>query len=148
MTSELLWAVYGCISALEKSCRTSDHQLAIEWQKWFDYAKTTVDKVFYQGNGRVCAVTKIGDQKLPVNDPQQSYACESPAYLDDPYEGELFTYFIEFFSGLSKTEKEKLGVAKRAKLVSVEYDMGGVGPITVEQGMQMPTTQTWRMLTQ
>lgn len=80
-------------------------------------------------------MTKIADQTLPVNDPKQSYVCESPAYLDDPYEGELFTYFIEFFSGLSKAEKEKLWAAKRAKLVSVEYNVGGVGPITVEQGM-------------
>ncbi|KAM3511729.1 hypothetical protein MY11210_004619 [Beauveria gryllotalpidicola] len=132
---ELLWAVYGCISALEQSCKASHRRLAAQWQKWLDYAKTTVDKVFYQGDGRVCAVTKIGDQKLPVNDPAQSYACESPAYLDDPYEGELFTYFIEFFSALSHDEKKKLWAAKRAKLVSVEYNMGGVGPITVEQGL-------------
>lgn len=133
--SELLWAVYGCISALEKSCKASHHRLAADWQEWFDYAKTTVDKVFYQGNGHVCAVTKIGDQKLAVNDPKQSYECESPNYLDDPYEGELFTYFIEFFSSISKAEKAKLWEAKRAKLVSVEYNTGDVGPITVEQGM-------------
>ncbi|XWW98398.1 hypothetical protein V2A60_006398 [Cordyceps javanica] len=143
---ELLWAVYGCISALEKSCRASDRRLAADWQKWFEYAKTTVDKVFYQGDGHVCAVTKIGDQKLPVDDPKQSYACESPAYLDDPYEGELFTYFIEFFSGLSRTEKDKLWVAKRAKLVSVEYDMGGVGPITVEQGYWFSGHEPWKVL--
>ncbi|KAM3552827.1 hypothetical protein ARSEF4850_007199 [Beauveria asiatica] len=141
MNSELLWAVYGCISALEKSCKASHRRLAAEWQKWLDYAKTTVDKVFYQGDGHVCAVTKIGDQKLPVNDPRQSYMCESPAYLDDPYEGELFTYFIEFFSGLSQDEKKKLWTAKRAKLVSVEYNMGGVGPITVEQGHE-----PWKIL--
>ncbi|KAM3448251.1 hypothetical protein MY3296_007934 [Beauveria thailandica] len=143
---ELLWAVYGCISALEKSCKASHRRLAAEWQKWLDYAKTTVDKVFYQGDGHVCAVTKIGDQKLPVNDPRQSYTCESPAYLDDPYEGELFTYFIEFFSGLSKDEKKKLWMAKRAKLVSVEYNMGGVGPITVEQGYWFSGHEPWKIL--
>lgn len=86
------------------------------------------------GDGHVCAVTKISDQTLPVNDHKQTYSCESPAYLDDPYEGELFTYFIQFFSKLSKQEKAKLWTAKRAKLVSVDYEMDGVGPITVEQG--------------
>lgn len=79
-------------------------------------------------------MTKIADQTLPVNDPEQSYECETPTYLDDPYEGELFTYFIHLFSKLSKEEKEKLWEVKRDKLVSVEYEMGGVGPITVEQG--------------
>lgn len=131
---ELLWAVYACIHALERSCKHSHHQLAKDWRKWFDYAASTVDKVFYIGDGHVCAVTKIADQTRPVDDPEQSYECESPNYLDDPYEGELFTYFIHLFSSLSKEDKDKLWEVKRAKLVSVEYNMGGVGPITVEKG--------------
>lgn len=132
--------MYGFISAAEKSYDSSNRALASAWQKWFDYAKTTVDKVFYQGEGHVCAVTKIGNQSLAVNDLKQSYQCENPNYLDDPYEGELFTFFIQFFSSISKNEKAKLWEAKRAKLVSVEYNLGGVGPITVEQG----ETETFR----
>ncbi|CEJ94702.1 hypothetical protein VHEMI10219 [[Torrubiella] hemipterigena] len=143
---ELLWAVYACISALEQSSSRSNHQLAADWQKWFDYAKTTVAKVFYIGDGHVCAVTKIANQSLPVNDPKQTYGCESPAYLDDPYEGELFTYFIQFFGKLSSQEKAKLWTAKRAKLVSVEYEMDGVGPITVEQGYWFSAHEPWKVL--
>ncbi|KAK3181672.1 hypothetical protein K4F52_007050 [Lecanicillium sp. MT-2017a] len=143
---ELLWAVYACINSLERSWDRSSRQLAKEWQKWFDYATTTVDKVFYIGDGHVCAVTKIADQTLPINDPEQSYECETPTYLDDPYEGELFTYFIHLFGKLSKEEKEKLWEVKREKLVSVEYEMGGVGPITVEQGFWFSSHEPWKVL--
>ena len=69
-----------------------------------------------------------------MHDNGQHYQCEGTNYLDDPYEGELFTFFLHFFGGLSKSDKDDLWTAKRAKLVSVEYNKGGVGPITVEQG--------------
>lgn len=90
--------------------------------------------VFYAGSGHICAVTTIKDQALPVSGAGQKYQCEGTNYLDDPYEGELFTHFVNLFSSLSKSDKDKLWKAKRAKLVSVEYSKGGVGPITVEQG--------------
>lgn len=139
---ELFWAVYACIHALEQSRHddgdASFKRLAKEWQTWLDYVKTTAAQVFYRGNGRICAVTKIKDQTLPLADPQQSYACESADYLDDPYEGELFAYFLHAFGGLDRREKRALWQAKRAKLVKVEYNEGGIGPITVEQGMHDP----------
>lgn len=79
-------------------------------------------------------MTKINNQTLSLKDPKQGYQCEGTNYLDDPYEGELFTHFLNAFGGLSSKDKDALWKAKRAKLVSVEYNMGGVGPITVEQG--------------
>lgn len=126
--------MYAAINVLEESRDQSFRDLAKAWQKWFDYVKTTAATVFYQGNGHVCAVTKINDQTLPPKDPKQGYQCEGTNYLDDPYEGELFTHFLNAFGGLSQNDKNALWQAKRAKLVSVEYNMGGVGPITVEQG--------------
>ena len=132
--SELIWAVYACINALEQSRDPSFKDLAKGWQKWLDYVKTTAATVFYKGDGHVCAVTKINNQTLPLKDPKQGYQCEGTSYLDDPYEGELFTHFLNAFGGLSRKDKDALWQAKRAKLVSVEYNMGGVGPITVEQG--------------
>jgi len=49
-------------------------------------------KVFYRGNGHICAVTDIANQSLPLRDPAQSYICEglnNPGnpYINDPYEG-------------------------------------------------------------
>lgn len=91
--------------------------------------------MFYIGKGRVCAVTEIADQTLPVHHPKQSYKCETATYLDDPYEGELFTYFLEFFADMSDKDKKKLWEYKRAKLQKAEYNKGGVGPITVRKGL-------------
>lgn len=137
--SELLWAVYACIHVLEQSHDRGSRDLAANWQQWFDYVKTTAAAVFYAGDGHVCAVTSIKDQTLPVHDANQHYQCEGTGYLDDPYEGELFTHFLNVFGGLPAKDKQALWVAKRAKLVSVEYNMGGVGPITVEQGKHFLT---------
>ena len=117
---ELIWAVYACIEAL---------------QNWLDYVASTAAEIFYIGKGRVCAVTEIADQTLPVDHPKQSYRCETETYLDDPYEGELFTYFLQFFSKLSKADKKKLWEYKRPKLEKTEYSQGGVGPITVRKGL-------------
>ncbi|KAG6040848.1 hypothetical protein E4U41_006890 [Claviceps citrina] len=130
---ELVWAVYACIHALQQSRDPAKQSLANDWQKWLDYVKTTATAVFYRGNGRVCAVAKLKDQSKPLDDPDQGYTCEGTSYLDDPYEGELFTHFLHSFGGLPRKEKDALWNAKRAKLVKREYDMAGYGPITVEE---------------
>lgn len=91
-------------------------------------------QIFYQGSGKLCAVVDIKDQSLPVHHPGQSYACEGSSYLDDPFEGELFTWWLQFFGGLSDLEIENLWTFKRAKLESVDYHMGKYGPITVQKG--------------
>ena len=54
--------------------------------------------------------------------------------MNDPYEGELFTWWLYFFGGLSQTDKNLLWEAKRPQLVSVEYNVGEVEPITVQKG--------------
>ena len=90
-------------------------------------------QVIYDGGGRVCAVTTL-NQSLHVNSPHQNYSCEGSGVLNDPYEGELFTWWLYFFGGLSQTDKDLLWQVKRPQLVSVEYKMGGYGPITAQKG--------------
>ncbi|KAG8423949.1 hypothetical protein J3458_000793 [Metarhizium acridum] len=143
---ELVWAVYACISALELSGNKSFQRTAKSWQKWLDYVKTTAATVFYRGDGRVCAVAKINNQTLPPKNAKQGYQCEGTNYLDDPYEGELFTHFLNAFGGLSRDDRDALWEVKRAKLVSVEYNVGGVGPITVEQGYWFSSHEPWKVL--
>jgi hypothetical protein len=82
-------------------------------------------------------VTKLRDQTRPPKDPRQGYACEGTSYLDDPYEGELFAHLLNAFGGLPKKDKDALWQAKRAKLVKREYNMGGYGPITVQEGERL-----------
>lgn len=93
-------------------------------------------QIFHKGDGQVCAVTDIKNQSLPVNHPNQSYVCEGDGRLNDPYEGELFTFWLQFFAGLSGADKKALWEVKRPQLVSVNYHMGNVGPITVQKGKQ------------
>ncbi|RSL90311.1 hypothetical protein CEP51_000748 [Fusarium floridanum] len=143
---ELIWAVYACIEALQKHPDAKFHKIADGWQDWLDYVASTSADIFYIGKGRVCAVTEIGDQTLPVNDPKQTYKCETETYLDDPYEGELFTYFLQFFSKLSKADKKKLWEYKRPKLEKTEYSQGAVGPITVRKGFWFSSHEIWNQL--
>ena len=146
---ELLWAAYAVVEALQ-SCPWADHDdkvtsLAEGWQQWLDYAKSTAATIFYQGNGSVCAVTSLRNQSEPMT-ANQNYSCQTDGRLDDPYEGELFTWWLYFFGGLSDADKGALWVAKRPKLKSVEYNMGGIGPITVEEGFWFSAHEPWKLL--
>lgn len=98
----------------------------------------SVHQIFYKGNGRVCTVIDIKDQSLPVNHPDQSYLCETKDLLDDPFEGEVFTFWLQFFGGLSKADKQALWEVKKSQLVSVDYELGEFGPITVQKGLLIP----------
>ncbi|OOQ85565.1 putative GPI anchored protein [Penicillium brasilianum] len=143
---ELLWAVYAFIQAAESSSNQSYIDLAKKWQTWMDYTKTTAAHIFYEGAGKVCAVVDIKNQTLPVDHPEQTYTCEGSSYLDDPYEGELFTWWLQFFGGLPEAEIEALWEYKRAKLVSVDYHMGKFGPITVQKGYWFSSHETWKVM--
>ncbi|KFZ20061.1 hypothetical protein V501_00321 [Pseudogymnoascus sp. VKM F-4519 (FW-2642)] len=144
---ELLWAVYGAIQAMEKSSEKSFQQLAGKWQKWLDFTKTTLPIMFYNGGGRVCASTAIANQSLPVSHPNQTYICENPTYiLDDPYEGELVTWWLHFFGGFSSAEKLKLWEVKRAKMKSIDWKEGSKGPVTVLQGYWFSAHEPWKVL--
>ncbi|KAJ3533712.1 hypothetical protein NM208_g7860 [Fusarium decemcellulare] len=143
---ELVWAVYACIEALQKQSKPKFHKIADGWQDWLDFVASTAPKIFYIGKGKVCAVTAIADQTLPINHAKQSYKCETETYLDDPYEGELLTYFFQFFTKLSKQDKQKLWEYKRPKLEKAEYSKGGVGPITVRKGFWFSSHEIWNQL--
>ncbi|CAF3446079.1 unnamed protein product [Fusarium graminearum] len=143
---ELVWAVYACIEALQRQSSAKFHKIADGWQHWLEYVASTAPKIFYMGKGKVCAVTAISDQTLPVNHKQQSYKCETETYLDDPYEGELLTYFLQFFTNLSKKDKQTLWEYKRPKLEKAEYNKSGVGPITVRKGFWFSSHEIWNQL--
>jgi hypothetical protein len=135
-TRELWWAVYAYIHALQKTKDAEYRRQAGGWQQWLDFIIPNMIDIFYRGDGVVCAVTEIGDQTLPVNHPDQTYKCEGDGRINDPYEGELVPYFFHLLGDLPEKDKKALWEVKRPQLVRDEYKMGGVGPITVERGMQ------------
>ncbi|OZJ01651.1 hypothetical protein BZG36_05205 [Bifiguratus adelaidae] len=143
---EMIWAIYAAIEAMESTNNKPYIQLASKWQAYLDYLKTNAAKVFYAGNGNVCTVTSL-NQSLPLHDPANNVTCQTPSYLDDPYEGELFTWFLYFFGGLSAKDKQQLWINKRPQLVKVDYDGGKqFGNITVVKGFWYSAHEEWKFL--
>ncbi|KAK5164593.1 uncharacterized protein LTR77_009799 [Saxophila tyrrhenica] len=124
---ELLCAVYGAVHDLQRSSRPHHRKLGDQWQDWLDYASVNVAKMFYHGKGKVCAVANL-KQALSPTDAKQNYSCEGTGVLDDPYEGELFTWWPYFFDGLD------------------EYYKHGIGPITVQKGFWFSSHEQWKVL--
>lgn len=143
--AELIWAVYAAVEALSQSPKPGYKQLGQRWQDWLDYTKAHAAQLFYRGDGVVCAVTTL-NQSLAPFDPNQNYTCEGTAVLNDPYEGELFAWWLYFFGGLSRPEKHAIWAAKRPQLRSVEYHQHGVGPITVQEGFWFSSHEQWKVL--
>ncbi|KXT07217.1 hypothetical protein AC578_2453 [Pseudocercospora eumusae] len=143
---ELLWAVYAAVEALSVSHDYQYRRLGARWQEWLDYTKTTAAKLFYHGNGRVCAVITL-NQTLSPHNPAQNYTCEGDDLLDDPYEGELFTWWLYFFSNdLSSSDRDALWLKKRAKLQATTYQDANIGPITVQKGYWFSSHEQWKVL--
>lgn len=141
---ELLWAVYAAVQVLESSSQPHYRKLGQQWQQWLDYTKTNAAQIFYRGRGVVCAVVDL-KQNLSPNDPKQNYTCEGTDVLNDPYEGELFTWWLYFFGGLSTSQKQGLWVAKRPKLQSVEYHPNRRA-VTVQEGFWFSSHEQWKVL--
>jgi hypothetical protein len=166
--SKLVWAVYAAIEALSTSSRPEFRGLGDGWQKWLDFTKHTAARVFYNGTGRVCTVTSIASQSLSPTDPLQSYTCEGPDLLNDPYEGELFTWWLQLFGSLPKADKTALWLTKRPQLISTEYTGSNVNtsasdrsltnysgypilpptipPITVARGLHFSSSEQFKLL--
>ncbi|KAK4504725.1 hypothetical protein PRZ48_002687 [Zasmidium cellare] len=140
---ELVWAVYAAVQALSQV--PSYRPLAAKWQAWLDYNAAHSAKIFYQGQGKVCAVATL-NQSLPPNDPGQKYTCEGSMLLNDPYEGELFTWYLYFFApSLSPADKTALWTVKRPMLQSTTYTTPQ-GPITVQKGYWFSAHEQWKIL--
>lgn len=110
------------------------------------------------------------NQTLLPTSPHQNYSCEGgeTALLNDPYEGELFTWWLYFFGGLSAADKSALWTLKRPQLVAVNYtgsivntsyndpiakNYSGdsvlgrhIGPITVQKGFWFSSHESWKLL--
>ena len=93
-------------------------------------------------------MTTIRDQFLPVGASNQSYTCEGNQTLNDPYEGELFTWWLYFFSpDLTPSDKAELWFAKRPQLVSVDWRSNTtLGDVTVQKGYWFSSHEQWKLL--
>jgi hypothetical protein len=125
--------------------------------------------LFYLGDGKVCSVAYLNETLSPF-DPAQNITCApgDPNTLNDPYEGELVTWWLYFYGNLSATEMDELWAVKRPQLRSVEYTGSNVntssaqsiavnytglpvvsdtiGPITVQEGFWFSAHEQWKVL--
>src|SRR5690606_16156582 len=69
----------------------------------------------------------------------------SNCYLDDPYEGEMFTVWLYLYCPISQEDRNQLWINKRNKLQSVIYDSPS-GPITVQRGWWFSSHEQWKYL--
>ncbi|KAK4934149.1 hypothetical protein LTR66_015704 [Elasticomyces elasticus] len=164
---ELLWAVYGLVEVLESSNDTSLQQLGTAWEAWLNYTKATAAPIFYHyNNGSVCAVATLNQTQLPTS-LAANYSCEGYNFLNDPYEGELFTWWLYFFSNLTQAQKDQLWEVKRPQLVAFKYTglvintsfsdsiatnysglpvLNSSNPITVQNGFWFSSHEQWKLL--
>jgi len=148
---ENIWAIYAVVEALQKVGKKDYSTLASHWEGYLNYLKTTAAKIFYHGSGRICAVTTIKDQTLPIDHPDQTYNCEginNPGnpFINDPYEGQSFMFFLYLFGNLNQTEKTALLEFKRPQLVSVDWTMSGYQDVTVQKGFWFSSHENWGWL--
>ena len=102
--------------------------------------------------------------------PVQNYTCEpgDPGTLNDPYEGELFTWWLYFYGGLPQSDRGLLWTVKRPQLQAVNYTGSivntsesysiatnytglpvvsrHIGPITVQKGFWFSAHEQWKLL--
>jgi len=76
-----------------------------------------------------------------------NYENNAPNYfLDDPYEGELFVFFMDLYGRWSDaSDRDWIWELKRAKLVSVNYP-SPKGPITVQRGCWFSSHEAWKVM--
>jgi len=142
---EFIWAIYAVIQTLQGQNSTLAGNLATRYQKYFNLLAKNGITIFYDGNGNVRAESKILNvSALPT---PSNYVNNAPNYfLDDPYEGEMFCFFLDLFGDWSSPdEKEKIWVNKRKKLQSVDYPTPN-GPITVQRGYWFSAHEQWKYL--
>ncbi|KAJ3568519.1 hypothetical protein NP233_g5665 [Leucocoprinus birnbaumii] len=145
---ENIWGIYATIEALQRVGKKRYTDLANKWEGYLNYLKTTAARVFYHGSGQICAVAAINNQSLTVDHPDQSYTCEGLGsggnpFIDDPYEGQSFMFFLYLFGSLNQTDKTALLEFKRPQLVSVDWAMQGYQNVSVQKGFWFSAHENW-----
>ena len=136
---ELIWSITALIQAL-KGQGLDD--LLRRYQNYLDLLTKYITMIFYDGNGNVRAVTKIKDiYATPTPD---NYKNEG-GFLNDPYEGELFQFYLIFFGGLSSDDIDLIWKRNIPNIVSIDYKTPA-GNITVERGWEYSSHEKWKFL--
>ncbi|GAM20468.1 hypothetical protein SAMD00019534_036430, partial [Acytostelium subglobosum LB1] len=149
---EMIWGMYAVVQALEMKAASSAGsssqsvytELAQRYQAYLDLLANNAKMIFYTQPGYINSVTHINDiysQPTPSN-----YANNCNCFLDDPYEGEMLTVFMDLFcEWANDTERDQLWVNKRPLLQSTTFQ-APEGEITVQRGWWFSSHEQWKYL--
>ena len=104
--------------------------------------------VFYDGQGRFRDVAHLRNATDPRVIPSQYFTdpeCDD-CYLDDPYEGELFTTFAYLYCDWGGDDRQAIWVRKRAKLAAATLKLTSGEEVTVQRGFWFSAHEQWKYL--
>jgi hypothetical protein len=142
---QMIWSMIAASEALHQ---VGEIHLAHQYDQYVQKLAKNALPIFYEGDGKIRAVSNIKDITIePTKDNYYTTEnCGDPCYLDDPYEGELFAFFIDLFSDwTSFGDREKVWEYKRAKFLAVDY-VTPEGNITVQRGWWFSSHEQWKFM--
>jgi len=122
--------------------------LAARYQVQWDRMVKNCVPVFYDGQGRVRAVTKILSVQATDIISSNYQNADPNNFLDDPYEGELMTFLMDLYGTWANPfERELLWIYKRkaGKLMAVDYP-SSQGLITCQKGWWFSAHEQWKFM--
>jgi len=149
---EMIWGIYAARVVLASRSDTRSQRLALRLNARLQLLATTAPVIFYDGGGRIRSVATIANNKgSPMNSSNYALACTyQPCFLDDPYEGEMFAFFLDMYSTWSnQTERDSVWVNKRTKLQSVNFTVSSStinANISVQRGWWFSAHEQWKYL--
>lgn len=136
---QLAWSVFLAAKVLREKGYTA---LADRYNAQFVLMSQNAVKIFYDGDGKIRAEAKIEQGSYSNN--------KANYYLDDPYEGELMTVFMDLFGQWKDpSEREKIWINKRAKLQTRELavNIGNMPEaISYQVGHWFSSHEQWKYL--
>jgi hypothetical protein len=103
---QLFWGAFSVLYRLKESYPDAPYNLTARMQVMIDEMIKYAPVIFYEGEGKVRAVAYMTDETKPPEENTYSHqGCDPYCYLDDPYEGELFTFILYLLSDLPEADQ-------------------------------------------
>ena len=123
--------------------------LAQRWRLLITRWRSNLMTIFYDGKGRFRDVAHLRNATDPRIIPSQYSSdpeCDDACYLDDPYEGELFTVFAYLYCDWGGDDRQQLWLRKRAKLQPATLKLSNGTAVTVQRGFWYSAHELWTHL--
>eukprot|EP01133_Synstelium_polycarpum_P011003 gene11003-12823_t len=139
---EMIWGLYAVTQVLNKTPAYS--ALAQRYQNYLNMLRDNAKMIFYTQPGYINSMTLIGDiYAMPT---PENYKNDCDCYLDDPYEGEMLTVFMDLYCEWDNdAERDQLWINKRNMLQSSTF-VTPKGNITVQKGFWFSSHEQWKYL--